>query len=58
MKELGYGREYKYNPNYVEGEVVQDYLPEDLQDRQFLEDRDLGTIVDPDFRGEIPGPFH
>lgn len=50
MKELGYGKEYKYNPNFQNGEVVQDYLPEKLQDRQFLEDRDLGTQIDPDLR--------
>lgn len=50
MKELGYGKEYKYNPNYVDGEVVQDYLPEKLLGRQFLEDTDLGEIVDPDLR--------
>jgi putative ATPase len=48
MKELGYGKEYKYNPNYVNGNVVQDYLPEQLQGRQFLESRDLGTQIDPD----------
>lgn len=50
MKELGYGKEYKYNPNYVDGEVVQDYLPEKLFGRWFLEDRDLGTKVDPDMK--------
>ncbi|KAF8858933.1 P-loop containing nucleoside triphosphate hydrolase protein [Acephala macrosclerotiorum] len=47
MKELGYGDEYKYNPNYKEGRVVQEYLPEQLQGRTFLEDRDLGTEIDP-----------
>ncbi|KAK3320470.1 hypothetical protein B0T19DRAFT_429676 [Cercophora scortea] len=35
MKEMGYGREYKYPPNYRGG-------------RKFLEERDLGTEVDPD----------
>ncbi|RDW60478.1 ssDNA-dependent ATPase MGS1 [Aspergillus mulundensis] len=50
MKELGYGKEYKYNPNYRNGEVVQDYLPEKLQNRKFLEDLDLGTQVDPDLK--------
>ncbi|CEN59514.1 Putative AAA family ATPase [Aspergillus calidoustus] len=49
MKELGYGKEYKYNPNYVNGNVVQDYLPEQLHGRQFLESRDLGTKIDPDW---------
>jgi putative ATPase len=47
MKELGYGDQYKYNPNYKEGKVVQEYLPEELKGRTFLEDRDLGTEIDP-----------
>jgi putative ATPase len=47
MKELGYGDQYKYNPNYKEGKVVQEYLPDQLQGRRFLEDRDLGTEIDP-----------
>lgn len=47
MKELGYGKEYKYNPNYKDGKVVQDYLPEKLKGKRFLEDEDLGTEVDP-----------
>lgn len=48
MRELGYGQEYKYNPNYKDGKVKQDYLPDALLGRAFLEDRDLGTQVDPD----------
>lgn len=48
MKEMGFGAEYKYNPNYKDGRVRQDYLPEQLLGRQFLETRDLGTEVDPD----------
>jgi putative ATPase len=48
MKELGYGNEYKYNPNYVDGKVLQTYLPEKLLGRKFLEDRHLGTIIDED----------
>lgn len=47
MKELGYGDQYKYNPNYKDGKVKQDYLPEQLEGRTFLEDRDLGTEIDP-----------
>ncbi|KAL6717362.1 DNA-dependent ATPase mgs1 [Lecanora helva] len=46
MKELGYGKEYKYNPNYLDGKVKQDYLPEELKDMAFLEDTDLGTEID------------
>ncbi|RYC62796.1 hypothetical protein CHU98_g3407 [Xylaria longipes] len=52
MRELGYGKEYKYNPNYKDGKVKQDYLPDDLLGRRFLEERDLGTEVDPDLAME------
>jgi putative ATPase len=48
MKELGYGKEYKYNPNYVDGKVLQTYLPEKLLGRKFLEERHLGTFIDED----------
>ena len=54
MKELGYGREYKYNPDYVDGKVSQEYLPDALRDRRFLEDRDLGEKVD-DELSEVEG---
>ncbi|KAJ9656732.1 DNA-dependent ATPase mgs1 [Neophaeococcomyces mojaviensis] len=52
MKELGYGKEYKYNPNYVNGMVKQDYLPDKLIGRTFLEERDLGTDVDLEYEEE------
>ncbi|KAL6710672.1 DNA-dependent ATPase mgs1 [Coniothyrium glycines] len=48
MKEMGYGKEYKYNPHYLDGKVKQDYLPEHLAGRQFLEDTDLGIKIDPE----------
>jgi putative ATPase len=48
MKEMGYGFEYKYNPNYKDGRVRQEYLPDGLRGRSFLEERDLGTEIDPD----------
>ena len=48
MREMGYGREYKYPPNYRDGRVKQEYLPDGLVGRRFLEERDLGTEVDPD----------
>jgi len=35
MKDLGYGKEYKYNPSF-EGPVDQDYLPDKLKDRKYL----------------------
>ena len=53
MKELGYGREYKYNPLYKDGQAKQDYLPEQLQGRQFLEDHDLGDMTDPDLEEQM-----
>ena len=46
MKEMGYGKEYKYNPNYKDGKVTQKYLPEKIRGSKFLEDLDLGTQVD------------
>ncbi|KJX97611.1 aaa family atpase like protein [Zymoseptoria brevis] len=48
MKELGYGKEYKYNPDYADGRVVQDYLPEKLKGRSFLASKDLGDKIDPE----------
>ena len=54
MKEMGYGKEYKYNPDYVEGRVKQDYLPEKLRGRRFLEDGDLGEKLDAEM-GEDDG---
>ncbi|MCJ1259332.1 hypothetical protein MMC24_007169 [Lignoscripta atroalba] len=50
MKELGYGKEYKYNPHYQDGKVAQEYLPEKLRGKKFLEDEDLGTKVDPEYQ--------
>ena len=35
MKEIGYGKDYKYNPNY-DGEVDQDYMPDGLKDRDYF----------------------
>ncbi|KAK6360379.1 hypothetical protein TWF730_006522 [Orbilia blumenaviensis] len=46
MKTLGYGKQYKYPPNYMDGIVKQEYLPERLIGRKFLEDIDLGTKID------------
>lgn len=48
MKDMGYGADYKYNPHYLDGKVKQEYLPEELKGRSFLEDLDLGTKIDPD----------
>jgi hypothetical protein len=48
MKELGYGHEYKYNPDFADGRVSQEYLPEGLRGKTFLKDIDLGEKIDPD----------
>ncbi|KAF2762097.1 P-loop containing nucleoside triphosphate hydrolase protein [Pseudovirgaria hyperparasitica] len=53
MKDMGYGKEYKYNPDYVNGNVKQEYLPEKLLGRKFLEVDDLGTKIDPDLNGAL-----
>ncbi len=37
MKNIGYGKGYKYNPDYEEP-VEQDYLPESLKGRKYLEE--------------------
>ena len=52
MREMGNGKEYKYPPNYKDGKVKQDYLPPELLGRKFLEDRDLGTEIDPELAME------
>lgn len=38
MKEIGYGKGYKYNPNFKEP-VEQEYLPESLKHRKYFDDR-------------------
>ena len=55
MREMGYGREYKYNPDYVQGRVMQEYLPEKLRGTRFLEDEDLGGKIDPDLERNKDG---
>ena len=46
LREMGAGKEYKYNPDFKDGKVVQEYLPEGLRERRFLGDEDLGDEVD------------
>ena len=53
MKEIGYGKEYKYNPKYVNGRVKQEYMPEGLEGREFLEERHLGLEYDSDLSGDM-----
>lgn len=52
LKEVGCGKGYKYNPDYVDGKVRQEYLPEGLRGRVFLGDKDLGSLVDEDLEAE------
>ncbi|MCP3953308.1 MAG: replication-associated recombination protein A, partial [Desulfobacterales bacterium] len=42
MKELGYGRGYKYAHDYAEGFVAQTYLPDELKGRRIYEPTDRG----------------
>jgi len=35
MKNIGYGKNYKYNPD-IDGEVKQDYLPEQLKNKDYF----------------------
>jgi len=35
MKQIGYGKDYKYNPDF-DGEVKQDYLPDKLRNRNYV----------------------
>ncbi|KAL2265843.1 hypothetical protein VTJ83DRAFT_6943 [Remersonia thermophila] len=55
MREMGYGQAYKYPPNYKDGRVKQEYLPDKLIGRRFLEDRHLGLELDPDLEMEEGG---
>ncbi len=36
MKELGFGKDYKYNPSF-EGPVDQRYFPDEMEDRRYLD---------------------
>lgn len=53
MKEIGYGAEYKYNPDFANGQVSQEYLPDGLRERTFLGQLDLGEKIDPEFEAAL-----
>ncbi|MEZ4566926.1 MAG: hypothetical protein R2860_08135 [Desulfobacterales bacterium] len=36
MKDMGYGKDYKYAHDYKDGFVPQNHLPDQLQNRNFL----------------------
>ena len=42
MKDLGYGKDYKYPHDYPDAFVLEDYLPEELKKSRFYEPRDDG----------------
>ncbi|MFQ5585742.1 MAG: replication-associated recombination protein A, partial [Thermodesulfobacteriota bacterium] len=46
MKELGYGRGYKYPHNSGEGVVNQEYLPEKLRGREYYKPKESGVERD------------
>ena len=43
MKDLGYGKGYKYAHDYADQTVAMDCLPESLRDRRFYEPKDVGA---------------
>lgn len=47
MKEMGYGDTYRYNPNFENGVVRQDYLPEEIKGAKFVDEDHLGETRDP-----------
>lgn len=48
MEDLGYSEGYKYNPDYRDGKVKQEYLPKELKGLKLLRGQHLGTRIDPD----------
>jgi len=42
MKDPGYGRKYKYNHDFPDAHVYQEYLPEKLQGRIYYSPSDRG----------------
>lgn len=59
MKELGYHKGYKYNPDYRDGRVKQEYFPQevleqcsDRKDLAFLNGEPLGDEIDSDLENE------
>lgn len=48
MRDLGFGKAYKYPADYLDGKCAQEYLPDALKGEEYLSDNDLGTDQDPD----------
>jgi len=35
MKDLGYGKDYKYAHNFKQGYAVQEHMPKELKDKKY-----------------------
>lgn len=46
MKDLGYSDGYKYNPDYIDGQVKQYYLPRGIRKTTFAESEHYGHLED------------
>jgi len=42
MKDLNYGKDYKYAHDYADGYVPQEYLPEEIKDQIFYHPKEIG----------------
>jgi len=42
MKDLGYGKDYKYAHNFKDAFIQQEYLPEELQNQRYYFPTDRG----------------
>lgn len=48
MADLGYSKGYKYNPDYKDGKVKQEYLPDVVKGLKVLDGKPLGEQIDYD----------
>lgn len=48
MNNLGYGKGYKYNPDFKDGKVKQTYFPAAIGETVILKGKHLGDSIDPD----------
>lgn len=48
MSDLGYSKNYKYNPNFKDGKVKQTYFPDSVGEQVFLNHQHTGTQIDKD----------
>jgi putative ATPase len=42
MKDIGYGKDYKYSHDFEDHFVEQNYLPDELKDKIYYEPTDIG----------------